>query len=139
MDILLRALGWVAANPDTAGGLAGMAAALFGLFRRWAVANRQDSLAGLAGAAARLAGDVATQLANTPVGMKPADFAMALIRGRAEAMIAEFDKTAPIVGATPEKLAGMAYGALGQIMGPAAPTLQIPVAARAEPQEMMAR
>ncbi len=138
MDTLWRILTWVTLNPDSAAGLAGMVAALVGLFRRWAVANRRDSLAALSGWASRAAGEVATMLAKTPPGMKPGDFAARLLRERAERAIVEFDKTAPLVGATPDKLAGMAMGELGKILGPQAPTLQVPSAPPARPVERQA-
>ena len=130
MDTLWRILTWVTLNPDSAAGLAGMVAALVGLFRRWAVANRRDALVAMSGAVGRVMGDIATQLKATPPGMKPIDFAMQMFRPKADELIAEFNKTAPIIGATPEKLEPMARGELGRIMGAAAPSLDVPVPAR---------
>ena len=89
--------------------------ALAGALNRWAVANRRDRLASLTSAAGNAAGRLREAgMSVVASGANPLDQQRAIL-AEAEKLFIEFDTTGPKVGATPEKLAKMIAGQLGQI------------------------
>jgi hypothetical protein len=86
-----------------------------GIINRQAVANHNDRLARLTSAAGNVAGVIREQLNALPAGADVATVRNALIASAVPALTTEFATTLAKIDGTPEKVAGIVAGQLGQI------------------------
>ena len=86
-----------------------------GALNRWAVANHRDRLAAYTSAAGNAAGRIRQELSELPPGADAKQVRTQLMEHAADAMLTEFDKTAPKIGATVTKTVAMIEGQLGQL------------------------
>ena len=85
-----------------------------GALNRWAVANHRDRLAAITSAAGNAGGRIKDQLAGLPVGTDVGAIKAILVQNAAAAVMGEFGPMAAKVSATPDKIAGMITGQMGQ-------------------------
>lgn len=113
-EVLSRYFYWAVAHPDEATYVLLAASVVYGWIKRLAVSKQADRLAIIREAAKNSGGRILLELTRRLPGESVDAFVKRRIIEEAVTQSAEFDKTGKKVTLTPEKMAGIIAGQLGQ-------------------------